>query len=489
MLGFSSATSLCHLSSKRLARKPTACAHLWLPIWRPCCLQHSSWHENAAVRNVWDGIRSRLWFSTDNRTRTVERQPLSATLALVMLANHGIECSHQGNHSSPDQTNRFQHRQIVPFRIHPHPGNHQLQHTSHLFVSALFFVLVPWRPISWIWPTWRWWCRDCCLKVRGFSLVVRLRSRLPIGSLALVALHGIHVLTLGGIVEFSNVHRLSSIVRLLTSQLLSHIRTHPQLRCSLTNRSGMSLGSMALIAAVFTLSGTTSVNLTRAPPVLTPTAWPRLKARSRSSAWAIWLGAHWWRFLCNWLGLNHCVTACQQCRLFPGSALKTRRTKVATSPPVRDRSSSHGCAQLSVPTRCVWCCYRVAPKLVQLADFSQKCTTLPVMWQYRCVLLHPVRLYPNRKVSKVGSASAEFLGRCMFATLLWQLLWLAWQCPEGVALRLDLTSVAKRTSSAWACSVGGWFIAKGNTPHWAKAQQVFPLALSTWKKGCRSECR
>ena len=27
----------------------------------------------------------------------------------------------------------------------------------------------------------------------------------------------------------------------------------------------------------------------------------------------------------------------------------------------------------------------------------------------------------------------------------------------------------------------------GNTPHWAKAQRVFPLALSTWKKECRSE--
>ena len=29
----------------------------------------------------------------------------------------------------------------------------------------------------------------------------------------------------------------------------------------------------------------------------------------------------------------------------------------------------------------------------------------------------------------------------------------------------------------------------GNTPRCAKAQQVFPLALSTWKKERRSECR
>ena len=28
----------------------------------------------------------------------------------------------------------------------------------------------------------------------------------------------------------------------------------------------------------------------------------------------------------------------------------------------------------------------------------------------------------------------------------------------------------------------------GNTPHWAKAQRVFPLALLSWKKECGSEC-
>ena len=28
-----------------------------------------------------------------------------------------------------------------------------------------------------------------------------------------------------------------------------------------------------------------------------------------------------------------------------------------------------------------------------------------------------------------------------------------------------------------------------NTPHWTKAQQVFPLVLSTWKKECKAECR
>ena len=31
--------------------------------------------------------------------------------------------------------------------------------------------------------------------------------------------------------------------------------------------------------------------------------------------------------------------------------------------------------------------------------------------------------------------------------------------------------------------------AGGNTPHQATAQQMFPLALSTWKEECRSECR
>ena len=28
-----------------------------------------------------------------------------------------------------------------------------------------------------------------------------------------------------------------------------------------------------------------------------------------------------------------------------------------------------------------------------------------------------------------------------------------------------------------------------NTPNEAKAQQVFPLALSIWKEECKSECR
>ena len=33
-------------------------------------------------------------------------------------------------------------------------------------------------------------------------------------------------------------------------------------------------------------------------------------------------------------GLNRCVTACQKWRPFPGSALRTRRTRVATIPRV-----------------------------------------------------------------------------------------------------------------------------------------------------------
>ena len=34
-----------------------------------------------------------------------------------------------------------------------------------------------------------------------------------------------------------------------------------------------------------------------------------------------------------------------------------------------------------------------------------------------------------------------------------------------------------------------FFSPGGNTPHWAKAQRLFPLALLSWKKECRSEYR
>ena len=96
--------------------------------------------------------------------------------------------------------------------------------------------------------------------IERFSLAIGLFLVLLVGSImrtALLKCIDIFVLSFG-FVDLSSVHRLSSTVRILSSSFFPRSYTIQRGRGPSRNLSSTSLGRMALIAGVFTLSATTS---------------------------------------------------------------------------------------------------------------------------------------------------------------------------------------------------------------------------------------
>ena len=141
----------------------------------------------------------------------------------------------------------------------------------------------------------------------------------------------------------------------------------------------MSLGSMALIAAVFTLSATTSENLdSRSTSVSIPlhdchlelihvlgTLW-RFEPRHRRSLFH------------TDLGLNHCVTACQVWSPSPGLTLRILLTSVATSPWV------HVIRAAAIVALNCWTFQKLLPR------FQSCCLRTFPVWQLLSTAHHPV---------------------------------------------------------------------------------------------------
>ena len=175
--------------------------------------------------------------------------------------------------------------------------------------------------------------------IEGFSLVVGLLLVFLIGSIVRTTLLDcidIFVFSFG-FVDLSNVHGLGSTVRVLSSQLLSYICRHTiskffKLERSSRNLSSTHLGSMALIAAVFTLSATTSENYdscsTSVSSHCMTATWSSFMFLVRFSDMSLAIDAP-----CSTtdLGLNQGVTANQACRPSPRLTLRNLLTSVATS--------------------------------------------------------------------------------------------------------------------------------------------------------------
>ena len=146
------------------------------------------------------------------------------------------------------------------------------------------------------------------------------------------------------------------------------MRSSSQLKSPSRNRSSMSLGRIALIAAVFILSGTTSMNFDSCS---TCNFLVRLGAMSRATDEACCITD---------LGLNHFVTACQPWSPFPGSTLRILLTGVATSPRVHVTGAaampSLSCQDIPVPV--LQGLNRVTLAHIQFGDFPQQCTALSI---------------------------------------------------------------------------------------------------------------
>ena len=156
---------------------------------------------------------------------------------------------------------------------------------------------------------------------------------------------------------------------------------------------------------------------------------------------------------------NHCVTACQQWRSFPGSALRTRRTRAATSPRcARDQSGSHGCAQLlNFPVRRVWGRTQTCPtwRLQAEARHLARHVTRPlrtplserqslrIAWE--SVSLLPCSLSIGPAAELVAAVAAAVVARVKRSLRALRSVWIWFLTVSN--------SVARRASSAWTCSM------------------------------------
>ena len=169
-----------------------------------------------------------------------------------------------GHRPNPDQTDHCQHHWTAVFRLHPRPDNHPLtgrawqddpfHHTCGRCDASSYPHSVSSHHSQ----------VSCLVDSIGVALMVMSSPTIEGFSLVVGLLRGRRVLSFR-LVDLSNVHGLSSTVRVLFSQFLSHICRHAIskffiLESPSRNLSSTSLGSVALIAAVFTLSATTSGN-------------------------------------------------------------------------------------------------------------------------------------------------------------------------------------------------------------------------------------
>ena len=156
------------------------------------------------------------------------------------------------------------------------------------------------------------------LTVKGLALVIGLLFWLLVESIVRTALYCIDVFIVSlRSVELPNVHRLNSIVCLLSGQLLSHVSSNTNselfvMEGSVKESLEYVLGKHGSRRCCFTLSGTVSVNFDSCSSSVSCHC---ISATWSSCTFLVHLGdmSRAIDAACSTtdLGLNHCVTACQ----------------------------------------------------------------------------------------------------------------------------------------------------------------------------------